>query len=144
MTDSGPAFIHSRDNPLLKDLRRLAQDSTAYRKQGRVWLEGDHLCRAAMARGIKPELAVFAESFWPSVGPEWARHGGKDVVVADALFDSLSALESPARMGLASSACSSSDSTSSRTTCEPWPARPSTVSCVRPAATHWERSSPGR
>ncbi|MCX7226638.1 MAG: RNA methyltransferase, partial [Burkholderiales bacterium] len=24
-------FISSRDNPLLKDLRRLAQDSTAYR-----------------------------------------------------------------------------------------------------------------
>ena len=52
-------FIHSRDNPLLKDLRRLAQDSTAYRKQGRVWLEGDHLCRALLARGGRPALAVF-------------------------------------------------------------------------------------
>jgi TrmH family RNA methyltransferase len=96
---SGPQLISSAGNALLKDLRRLAHDSHAYRKQGRVWLEGDHLCRAAMARGIKPELAVFAESFWPTAGPEWARHGGKDVVIADALFDSLSALESPARMG---------------------------------------------
>lgn len=96
---SGPQLISSAGNSLLKDLRRLAHDSSAYRKQGRVWLEGDHLCRAAMARGVKPELAVFTESFWPTAGTEWSRHGGRDVIVADALFDSLSGLESPARMG---------------------------------------------
>ena len=39
--------INSRDNPQLKAWRRLAQDSTAYRKAGQFWLEGDHLCRAA-------------------------------------------------------------------------------------------------
>ncbi len=43
-----PEFISSRDNPLLKALRRLARDSNAYRKQGRVWVEGDHLCGAAL------------------------------------------------------------------------------------------------
>lgn len=96
---SGPQLISSAGNALLKDLRRLAHDSGAYRKQHRVWLEGDHLCRAAMARGVRPELAVFAESFWPSAAAEWSRHGGKDVVMADSLFDSLSGLESPARMG---------------------------------------------
>ncbi len=96
---SGPQLISSPGNSLLKDLRRLAQDSGEYRKQGRVWLEGDHLCRAALARGAVPELAVFAESFWPSAGPEWSRHGGRNVVIADALFDGLSGLESPARMG---------------------------------------------
>jgi hypothetical protein len=55
--------VTSRDNPLIKDLRKLSQDSTAYRKQGRVWLEGDHLCRAALARGLKPALAVFLSPF---------------------------------------------------------------------------------
>ncbi|MBT9475103.1 MAG: RNA methyltransferase, partial [Polaromonas sp.] len=29
--------ITSRDNPLIKELRKLSQDSTAYRKQQRVW-----------------------------------------------------------------------------------------------------------
>jgi TrmH family RNA methyltransferase len=96
---SGPQLISSAGNSLLKDLRRLAHDSGAYRKQGRVWLEGDHLCRAALARGVKPEMAVFAESFWAESGPQWSRHGGKDVIVADALFATLSGLESPARMG---------------------------------------------
>jgi TrmH family RNA methyltransferase len=98
VTSTEPQLITSAGNSLLKDLRRLAHDSGAYRKQGRVWLEGDHLCRAALARDVQPELAVFAQSFWPSASVEWSRHGGKTVLVADALFDSLSSLESPARM----------------------------------------------
>lgn len=91
--------IHSRDNAFVKELRRLSQDSTAYRKQGQVWLEGDHLCRAALVRGLKPKLAVFAQSFWPQAPEEWVLAAGKVVVLADALFDEISALESPARMG---------------------------------------------
>ncbi len=99
MTSADPQFITSAGNALLKDLKRLAHDHGAYRKQGRVWLEGDHLCRAALARGVHPELAVFAESVWPAAATEWSRHGGKNVVIADALFASISGLESPARMG---------------------------------------------
>ena len=99
MTSADTPSITSRDNALLKDLRRLAGDSTAYRKQGRVWLEGDHLCRAALARRVTPELAVFAESFWLSGRPEWTRIAGKTLVVADSLFAALSGLESPAQMG---------------------------------------------
>ncbi|MDY0105557.1 MAG: TrmH family RNA methyltransferase, partial [Giesbergeria sp.] len=91
--------IQSRDNGFVKDLRRLAQDSTAYRKQGRVWLEGDHLCRAALMRGVRPVIAVFSESFWPLVPAEWAQAATKIIVLADALFADISGLESPARMG---------------------------------------------
>ena len=105
MTSSSVTPIHSRDNAFVKDLRRLAQESTAYRKQGRVWLEGDHLCRAALQRGQRAAVAVFAESFWPQAEAEWARgaHGvqaaPRTVVLADALFADISGLESPARMG---------------------------------------------
>lgn len=91
--------IQSRDNALVKDLRRLAQDSGAYRKQGRVWLEGDHLCRAALARGMQPAVAVMAESFWPQVPLEWVQGAGKCVVLSDAVFAEVSGLESPARIG---------------------------------------------
>ena len=91
--------IHSRDNAFVKELRRLSQDSTAYRKQGQVWLEGDHLCRAALARGLKPKTAVFAQSFWPQAPEEWTQAASKVIVMADALFDEISSLESPARMG---------------------------------------------
>ncbi len=99
MTAMQPVTIHSRDNALLKDLRRLSQDSTAYRKQGRVWLEGDHLCSAALARGQRPAIAVFSESFWPLATVEYARIATKNVVIADALWQDISGLESPARMG---------------------------------------------
>jgi TrmH family RNA methyltransferase len=92
-------LITSRDNPLVKELRRLSQDSTAYRKLQRVWLEGDHLCRAALTRGIKPELAVFAESLVADMPIEWSQAAPRQVVLPDALFQDISGLESPARMG---------------------------------------------
>jgi RNA methyltransferase, TrmH family len=101
VTSAQPQFISSAANPLLKDLRRLAQDSTAYRKQGRIWLEGDHLCRAALERGVRPALSVFAQTFWDAHQVEWSMAGGKNVVVADNLFAGLSSLESPAHMAFA-------------------------------------------
>ena len=99
MTSSSVTAIHSRDNAFVKDLRRLAQDTTAYRKQGRVWLEGDHLCRAALARGLRASVAVFSESFWLQAQVEYAQAATKFIVLADALFADVSGLESPAAMG---------------------------------------------
>lgn len=96
---SGPVRITSRDNPLLKELRKLTQDPAAYRKQGRVWLEGDHLCRAALVRGWRPALALFAESFLPLAPADLAQPAIKTIAVSDALWPAISALESPARMG---------------------------------------------
>lgn len=99
MTVPSITAIHSRENPFVKDLRRLAQDTTAYRKHGRVWLEGDHLCRAAVERGVRAAVAVFSESFWPLVQQEFGSSAIKIVVLADSLFADVSGLESPARMG---------------------------------------------
>lgn len=91
-----PLFIHSRDNALVKDLKRLAQDSGAYRKQGRIWVEGDHLCRAALARGRRPALAVLSASFWPLAPVEYAQAAIKTIVIDDALMHHISGLPSPA------------------------------------------------
>ena len=91
--------ITSRDNPLLKELRRLAHEPGAYRKTGRVWLEGDHLCRAAQERGVRASIAVIAESLWPTSAREWTNAAEKTVVIADALLAGVSGLESPAPMG---------------------------------------------
>lgn len=99
MTTPPVQHITSRDNTFLKDLRRLSQDSTAYRKQGRYWVEGDHLCRAALLRGAIPAVAIFKESFWPLAPVEWTQAATKSIVITDALFDDISGLESPATMG---------------------------------------------
>jgi TrmH family RNA methyltransferase len=99
MSPAIPQHITSRDNAFLKDLRRLAQDNTAYRKQSRFWAEGDHLCRAALVRGVQPAVAVFSESYWPQAHVECARAAIKIIVMSDALFADISGLESPAGMG---------------------------------------------
>ena len=99
MSATEPNRITSRDNPLLKELRKLSQEPGAYRKLGRVWLEGDHLCRAARDRHVRPALAVFAESFWMASRFEWEDAADRTVVVADALLAGVSGLESPAPMG---------------------------------------------
>lgn len=95
MSEAPPAVIRSTANPQFKALRLLAHDSTGWRKQGRIWLEGDHLCRAALARGVQAQLAVYAETC-----PAQQRlPAPRTLVFADPLFAALSSLESPARMG---------------------------------------------
>lgn len=99
MTSPATTHISSRENAFVKDLKRLAQDNTAYRKQGQIWLEGDHLCRAALARGLHPVSAIFSESFWPEAQSVYAQAAPKTIVISDAIFADISGLESPARMG---------------------------------------------
>lgn len=99
MSMQQPVHITARDNPLLKELRKLSQESTAYRKTGRFWVEGDHLCRASLQRGRQPAIAVFAESSWPVFAAEFGASAAKTILVPDALFDGLSGLESPSRLG---------------------------------------------
>ena len=96
---TAPLLISSRDNAFVKDLKKLAHGSTEYRKQRRIWAEGDHLLRAAIARGVQPALGVFSESFWPLAPVEYAQAAAKNIVLSDLLYDSVSSLESPARMG---------------------------------------------
>ena len=99
MTSAETIHITSRDNPLLKELRKLSSEPTAYRKTGRVWLEGDHLCSAALLRGIQPSIAVFSESFMPLAGVFIAKGAIKNIVISDKLWQDISGLESPAKMG---------------------------------------------
>jgi len=99
MNSDAIAHVTSRDNPLLKELRRLAQDPGGYRKAGKIWLEGDHLCRAALLRGVRPSVAVFSESFWPRAPADWASAANKTVVVTDALLATVSGRESRAPVG---------------------------------------------
>lgn len=90
--------VASRDNPLLVRLRRQLRQPGGYRAAGQAWLEGDHLCRAALQRGRPPALIVATEAMA-------ARHADlrdaarEVVIVPPALFAGLSTLESPAGLG---------------------------------------------
>ncbi|HEX3138871.1 MAG TPA: RNA methyltransferase [Rhizobacter sp.] len=90
-------LISSRDNPLLVRLRKLAGDPAAYRKQGEVWVEGDHLCAAFLQRGGAVPQAVITEAAWelPALR-ELASRADAVAVIPQALMAGLSTLESPA------------------------------------------------
>jgi TrmH family RNA methyltransferase len=97
---SAPQRISSRDNPLLVRLRRLANDSAAYRRLGSIWLEGDHLCEACVSRGRRPVQAVVSETGWNDARLRQLASTALHVaIVADALFAQISGLESPASIG---------------------------------------------
>lgn len=94
-----PQHITSRDNPWLKRLRAVAQDNTAYRAQQQLWLEGDHLCRAFLARGGRPLQAVFTPEAWEAADTDLRNAASQAVVLPAALMKTVSGLESAAPMG---------------------------------------------
>ena len=97
---SAPLHITSRDNPLLVQLRALCRDGAAYRKTGRVWVEGEHLCAAALARCVAVDQAVLSEAAWqvPQLRA-LTRSAGKIAIVPEALMKPLSTLPSAAPLG---------------------------------------------
>lgn len=98
--DGAVQVIRSRSNPLLVQLRQLTQDPAAYRKVGALWLEGDHLCRAALAQGVVPQQVIFDERALGEPALQVLAHAaGRVVVLPSELFASISTLESPAGVG---------------------------------------------
>lgn len=89
--------ISSAANPTLKALRRLAQGNDAYRDQNRLWLEGDHLLQAALARGVALQLALVSEeAFYENASLQaLALKATRVLVLPAALFGSLSDLVTP-------------------------------------------------
>lgn len=97
---SAVQVISSRDNPLLLRLRRLARHGTAYRQEGVVWIEGEHLCSALLQHGGAATQAVLSESAWQQPALRALAQSAPRVVrVPDALFDGLSALDSSTGIG---------------------------------------------
>lgn len=95
--------ITSRDNALLVRLRRLAVEPDAYRKQGKVWIEGEQLCRAYVQRASGDGVqAVIGEAAWAIPGLRLLASAAEAVaLIPDALMSALSTLPSPAPLGFA-------------------------------------------
>ena len=89
--------IASHDNALLVQIRKLNAAPDAYRKLGVVWLEGDHLIRAAQARGwrIHDALVPAAREGDAALQP-MLQHTQRVRVVDDKLWSGLGSLSSKA------------------------------------------------
>lgn len=101
MTVAAVQLIRSRDNPSLAAVRRALRDPGAYRKEGALlWLEGDHLLRACLARGQPLLQVLVAEAAWAQPALRGLAEQAQRVLqLPDALFKELSTLESPASIG---------------------------------------------
>jgi RNA methyltransferase, TrmH family len=99
---TAPALsVRSRDNPSLVRVRKLLRDPAAYRHKGTpLWLEGDHLLRACLARGQPLQQSLVAASAWEQPAlRQLAQQAARVLVLPDALFKELSALASPVGIG---------------------------------------------
>jgi TrmH family RNA methyltransferase len=62
-------------------------------------VEGEHLCSAALARGLQARISVFSDAGWERAAPNLRAAAPDTVRLSDVLFASVSALESPSDMG---------------------------------------------
>ena len=89
--------IASRSNPLLARLRKLASDGAAARRSGTVFLEGEHLCDAWLARpGARVLHAIVADDAW--LDPRLRRLAEvaeETAIVPASTLASVATLESP-------------------------------------------------
>ncbi len=100
MTAMPTEVIASKQNPWFKQLRLQALDNTLYKRSGWLWLEGDHLIRAALDQGLACDTLVMSDA--PSSSPELAalvRRVARVRVVSAELFASLSQLPSGSQVG---------------------------------------------
>jgi TrmH family RNA methyltransferase len=98
--NSTPHFIdiQSKTNPRFLELKKLAQDNLASRKLGKVWVEGDHLCRAAITRGLQPQVMVVNELGLSQLSQLGLTPAPTTLVLADKLWQEISSLPSPANV----------------------------------------------
>ena len=92
--------ISSRDNPLFKRLKKLAESARARREARMTLLDGEHLLVAYLAAGGQPHTLVRAASFDAGQCERLAAHcpHAKAIVLPDALFTELSPVTTPTGM----------------------------------------------
>jgi len=84
-------FITSRQNPVIKHIRRLGADAAYRREQGVYLADGRKLLEDALRGGAVPKQVLLAEGVSAPALPETVQA----VTVPAALMDSVSPLESP-------------------------------------------------
>lgn len=92
-----PTIVTSRDNPIFRRLKKLAESARARREARMTLLDGEHLLEAYLDAGGTPHTLVCAASCAPGRLEALAARGGaaRTLVLADALFAELSPVATP-------------------------------------------------
>jgi TrmH family RNA methyltransferase len=92
-----PTIVTSRDNPIFRRLKKLAESARARREARMTLLDGEHLLEAYLDAGGTPHTLACAASCAPGRLDALAVRGGaaRMLVLADALFSELSPVATP-------------------------------------------------
>ena len=102
-------LISSRQNPLVKQLKKLIDSKKVRTEQAQVVAEGTHLLEIQLAAGIKPELIVVAQRCinFPEITALLERVPSvRRVVVTDSIFDQIAPADAPSGLLTVSAAIS--------------------------------------
>jgi TrmH family RNA methyltransferase len=90
-------FITSRDNPIFKRLKKLAESARERREAQMTLLDGEHLLTAYLDGGGQPHTLVRTASFDAGRFENWAARcpDAKAIALPDALFDEIAPVSTP-------------------------------------------------
>ena len=86
--------ISSKDNANYKRLRAALKDNASYRTTHLVWLEGEHLCNAALSQGWRFKELVLQDSKLSTLPSHWLKHADQVTTITEPLMQNLSQLPS--------------------------------------------------
>lgn len=90
----GIKHISSKDNAIYKRLRLALRDNTAYRADNLVWIEGEHLCRAAVDHGLRFKELLLSDTKLTGDSLHWLDHTDQAFSMPQSLMQALSQLPS--------------------------------------------------
>ena len=89
-----PKHISSKDNAIYKRIRLALKDNTSYRGNQLVWIEGEHLCKAAVEHGLRFKELVLLDTKLETEAFNWLDHADQVLTMTAPLMQSLSQLPS--------------------------------------------------
>jgi TrmH family RNA methyltransferase len=89
-----PKHISSKDNAIYKRLRLALRDNTSYRDKQLVWIEGEHLCKAAVEHGLRFKELVLLDTKLTTETFNWLDHADQLLTMTAPLMQGLSQLPS--------------------------------------------------
>ena len=79
---------------MYKRLRAALKDNASYRTNNLVWLEGEHLCNAALSQGWRFKELVLQDSKLSTLPSHWLKHADLVTTITEPLMQNLSQLPS--------------------------------------------------
>ena len=93
-----PHHLSSKNNPILKEYRKLLTNRNYRRKNEKIAVEGPNLVKEALQAGLIPEVVLMAENYGCGIEKKWLTDlplSTQQIFLSPALFKELAETETP-------------------------------------------------